>query len=128
MRREFAEAWVKALRSGKYKQGVGKLFDGELHCCLGVACEVAGLTPVPSTDFGEFYVTGIHAYGLDGEQNHLPREVSAMIDSYGDCGRRRDNKAICINGKCFRSLIHANDGGVTFEDISDYIENNWEML
>ena len=42
-------AWDKALRSGDYKQGVGRLkvsspCGGDIrHCCLGVLCEVAGL-------------------------------------------------------------------------------------
>lgn len=36
-----AKMWVKALRSGKYKQGKGMLKskDGE-YCCLGVACDL----------------------------------------------------------------------------------------
>lgn len=38
-------AWIKALRSGEYKQTWGRLCevdpDGDKHhCCLGVACEV----------------------------------------------------------------------------------------
>jgi len=41
-------AWVKALRSGKYKQGEEQLRneneDGDrMHCCLGVLCEVQGV-------------------------------------------------------------------------------------
>lgn len=40
-------AWVKALRSGKFKQGTGQLRrddDGTVrHCCLGVLCEVRGV-------------------------------------------------------------------------------------
>lgn len=37
-----AEAkWIKALKSGKYKQGLKYYLDGaERHCCLGVACEI----------------------------------------------------------------------------------------
>ena len=44
---EIIKSWITALRSGKYKQGIGKLkakgVDGtELcHCCLGVLCELA---------------------------------------------------------------------------------------
>lgn len=38
--------WVAALRSGKYKQGSGSLTqitkNGQLDCCLGVACKVLG--------------------------------------------------------------------------------------
>ena len=32
--------WVEALRSGKYKQGRGKLNSENGYCCLGVLCEV----------------------------------------------------------------------------------------
>lgn len=32
--------WVKALRSGKYKQGYGLLETDAGHCCLGVACRI----------------------------------------------------------------------------------------
>lgn len=35
--------WVRALRSGEYKQTRGTLTDGEGFCCLGVLCKVAGL-------------------------------------------------------------------------------------
>jgi hypothetical protein len=32
--------WVKALRSGKYKQGRDQFYDGYAHCCLAVLAEV----------------------------------------------------------------------------------------
>jgi len=35
-----ARAWVKALQSGEYKQGIGSLCADNLYCCLGVACEL----------------------------------------------------------------------------------------
>ena len=40
--------WVKALRSGKYKQGDTVLFNRKekSYCCLGVLCVTAGLKPV----------------------------------------------------------------------------------
>lgn len=34
------KAWVKALRSGRYKQGKGQLNALGRHCCLGVACDI----------------------------------------------------------------------------------------
>src|SRR5580698_8249299 len=32
--------WTKALRSGNYKQGFGRLQKGNTFCCLGVACKI----------------------------------------------------------------------------------------
>jgi len=35
-----AQKWVKALRSGKYKQGRNRLRKKDRFCCLGVLCEL----------------------------------------------------------------------------------------
>lgn len=42
-------AWVKALRSGKYIQAYGSLggFDRGGNCCLGVLCEVENVSYDP---------------------------------------------------------------------------------
>jgi hypothetical protein len=34
--------WVKALKSGKFEQTTGQLFDNKenKYCCLGVACRL----------------------------------------------------------------------------------------
>lgn len=41
------EDWVKALRSGGYRQGIGKLRSGDEFCCLGVLCQIAGVEISP---------------------------------------------------------------------------------
>lgn len=44
MNKEFVRKWIKALRSGEYEQGekfLKQVGDKTVHCCLGVACEVA---------------------------------------------------------------------------------------
>lgn len=38
--KQFVRAWIKALRSGKFKQARNKLKHGDGYCCLGVACVV----------------------------------------------------------------------------------------
>lgn len=48
MNKRLKAAWVKALRSGKYRQGKGSLKEENLSgetefCCLGVLNEVAGV-------------------------------------------------------------------------------------
>lgn len=49
MKPEIKEKWVKALRSGRYKQGRGRLLRrmarGDYHCCLGVLCAVTRRDP-----------------------------------------------------------------------------------
>lgn len=44
MKPELKKRWVKALRSGKYKQGKNYLRrqtpEGDRYCCLGVLCEI----------------------------------------------------------------------------------------
>lgn len=37
---EYMTEWVTALRSGKYKQIDGMLYNGYGFCCLGVLCEI----------------------------------------------------------------------------------------
>lgn len=43
--KKFKAKWIKALKSGKYKQGEGQLcnsdaFGNESFCCIGVACRL----------------------------------------------------------------------------------------
>jgi hypothetical protein len=40
MRECVKNKWIAALRSGKYKQGRGRLNGPDGYCCLGVLCEV----------------------------------------------------------------------------------------
>lgn len=39
---ELEDRWVAALRSGDWKQGMGRLKNGDKYCCLGVLHEVSG--------------------------------------------------------------------------------------
>lgn len=40
----FKRKWVAALRSGKYKQGSGLLYNEGRMCCLGVAGRICGIS------------------------------------------------------------------------------------
>lgn len=48
MRAEIKELWLEALRSGRYEQGNGVLFDATHNqfCCLGVLCDLAATAGV----------------------------------------------------------------------------------
>jgi hypothetical protein len=100
--------WVKALRSGTYQQGTGRLRPTETtYCCLGVLCDVVDpnswdLPPVTNT-FDAF----LHR-GFGGAPSTDITEAAGLTTEDVDI------------------LAEANDDhGWTFEDIATYIE---EML
>lgn len=53
---DIKKKWIEALRSGKYKQGIGFLNNNGKYCCLGVLCEAMGVVGDPTVD-------GIVGYG-----------------------------------------------------------------
>ena len=119
MRYEVAKQWVNALRSGKFTQGKGALADHarEKYCCLGVLCEIAIQNGIK--------VKRLRAETLDET-------------SYDDCaafppppimawaGLRTEN--VQLRGAPYDSLIGMNDGGGSFEEIADLIEEKWEEI
>lgn len=46
MKKTIKQRWIKALLSGKYKQGTGSLYNEQRYCCLGVLCRVSGIKTV----------------------------------------------------------------------------------
>ncbi len=40
MNRRIKNLWIKALESGKYKQGKNRLRTDDKFCCLGVLCDI----------------------------------------------------------------------------------------
>lgn len=112
MNKSLAMRWVKALRSGKYKQGTGKLKSGTgddvVYCCLGVLADIRGKEIKAGSDF------------LD------------RFDNY--CGlKSREGIPLLLNGKdgnVFQrsSLAQANDQGISFKRIATWIEKNYKKL
>jgi hypothetical protein len=83
---EFKAKWIAALRSGEYKQGNEILFDEELntHCCLGVACRVAGVDPLKGDGFIKFDTDGAVPEILTGDTG-IPEKLAYMNDGlYGE--------------------------------------------
>jgi len=92
---DFKKLWIEALRSGKYKQGVGGLLssDNERYCCLGVAAHVG------KVDINYFY-----SY-IPDDCPGVPEELSNDFDLQ-------------------KKLADMNDGGASFHKIADWIEEN----
>lgn len=62
--KEIKQAWLDALKSGKYIQGTGKLMDTienqKEHCCLGVLCEVHPSLGLDLSDDGKYAISEVY--------------------------------------------------------------------
>lgn len=114
MKKDVADKWVAALRSGKFQQGKTYLSQDGKFCCLGVLCEVLQIPKV--TISGDRVAYGLPPYGV----NVLPDDakiIAKMASTNGDRGLGKTD------------LWQLNDvDNYTFDQIADIIEKEWETL
>ena len=104
-----AKKWVKALRSGDYKQGHGRLRTDDTFCCLGVACDLyAQEHPEAKWTFNYevdwFYPLGYSDQG--GSFLDLPKKVQEWVNSVSNI-HSANQKPLIIT---LRSVIWKIDG------------------
>lgn len=108
MKKEIKDRWIKALRSGKYKQCQTKLrsFDRKYYCCLGVLTQICATSKKRS--FLEFA----------GWNDTLSKEVADWAGI--ECSSQTTKVPLPIINK---TLVHFNDTKqYTFNQIADLIE------
>lgn len=120
---EFKEAWIKALRSGRYKQTTSLLrgevdVNGEVgtgFCCLGVACDIVKHDGWSSTRFRD---------DQDFGTEEVFDEYSAWVweDKYNV--QNNSTAVPFVADNTATRLAELNDGGDDFEMIADWIEEN----
>lgn len=124
MNERIKDLWIKALRSGKYEQGVGYLqtLDGK-YCCLGVLCDIMDPNSWEVTKLGNTSCVG-HRLGEDADTGRgmfIPAEsiiAEAGIPAGVDCREDSYRDPLEI-------LTDMNDGPIsTFDEIADWIEEN----
>ena len=123
--------WIKALRSGKYKQGKGylKQFNSKnepRHCCLGVLCELYDQQMKKNhkkTLFTEHMIDSetVEFISFNKYDGGLPKEVREWANMINPCGE-------FINKDRVEYLSDLNDDGKKFSTIADIIEKNVENL
>lgn len=130
MNQEVKAAWVSALRSGEYEQGIAALRSGNKFCCLGVLCDIAikqfDLDVEVEHKEGCSDPTCCNSFEYDGEGSFLPPSVqdwAEMPDKIGKLETPVDFSG-ATGGRLF-SLYAANDAGLTFEQIADIIEEQF---
>lgn len=136
--------WIPALRSGEYKQVKGALHTTDGYCCLGVACTLIPALPREARCYREEpqyeQVQRVPDEMVDEFLND-PRDWRFVVEYSGNEGTL-PNKASQVLGisheglfdPCMEwevdgvkrsagALVALNDGGWTFEQIADFIEN-----
>lgn len=114
MREEIKAKWVAALRSGEYKQGIGRLRydtdDGTSYCCLGVLCDLAEKEGITRLHLGE---EESYAH-YDDDADLLPPSVMRWAGL--------DDSDTEIRG--YELTYYNDESQFSFNEIADLIEEN----
>jgi hypothetical protein len=106
-----------------YKQGYRSLVDNcDCFCVMGVACNESET----DLEWEQGLFDGIWHIGK--ECDLLPKKIQKEYGFHSPAGSRRDGNDLVIGGRGYESLMDANDNGVSFEDLADYIEKNYKYL
>jgi len=105
MNKEVKQKWIKALRSGRYKQTQGVLRekcnnDKDSFCCLGVLCNVLNRRKWKK-DYNGYY-------SYDSYEDVVPLDVRKEIG----LTESKQNKFLSLN----------DEENYNFKQIADYIE------
>lgn len=115
----FKAKWLKALRSGDYKQARQFLRTEKGFCCLGVACDISGKNawdpePGKNSKGRKYYYTRKGASEELPGQGDIPQAALEAL-SYRPFGSTDDAMGL---------LTMMNDKGKKFTTIADWIEKN----
>lgn len=101
MKTEWKKKWLKALRSGEYKQGKNYLRKGDEFCCIGVLCDITGVHEWEPN--GDMFLYG-------GRRSFVPKDVASLV-------RLRPSAP--------NHLMAMNDNdGADFYEIANWIEEH----
>jgi hypothetical protein len=98
---EQLEEWVAALRSGKYKQGIGRLkhkITGE-YCCLGVYAELNDLFSETDSIYGEITWRNNEVFKAFLPSKVISWDIQALLGRLNDSGEPFENIAAVIEAK-----------------------------
>lgn len=121
MRPDVKVKWLKALRSGKYEQADGKLYDGDNQfCCLGVLCDIyrkerkVGFDKM--WDGVNFFANEEDRETLDDHDGVLPPSVVSWA------GLKTESPAVRVNGELTQLSALNDSGEYSFEELAKIIE------
>jgi hypothetical protein len=126
--KERIQKWIKALRSGQYKQCKEQLRNNNKYCCLGVACDI-----VPNAIFEDCDVSlplSVTQY-YNFKNSYVPLRVpDSVMKNY--VARCKQQKKRYVNVEKEMRSFEEDEGlyatllndeyGFTFKEIADCIE------
>lgn len=114
MKKEIAQLWSRALRSGEFSQGFGFLDLGDSYCPLGVLANLAMCFGI--CDFAPKNGKG----SFDDQLGRIPVSVMEWAEMHGQNGEMKGE---------FVNLTFYNDKlKYSFNDIAVIVDENWEKL
>ena len=120
MEKSIVKRWVKALRSGKYKQAESTLRDlSNRMCCLGVLCDVT-----KKETGGDWLTRG--RFGKSrciADGSLLPPFVQKILNISSE-GKLKEHHIGGYGSKHY-TLSGLNDSGLSFKQIANIIEKNF---
>lgn len=123
MKQAIAKRWIKALRSGKYKQTQRVLKDDKGYCCLGVLSDLYGVD-WSKRKRKDYNGTG---YFCKKITKHVQGHILLPEDVKNWAGMKDINGTFKADGK-FDQLTAKNDSGASFKEIASAIEEHWKEL
>lgn len=145
------DAWIEALRSGRYPQIDGALHTDHGYCCLGVGLEIVQKCEWNRKLHGArecFYpvIDGFDHYMFTGTlppewakslglrepvskeaQNAILRKAPVIADSHPDYVSLCETHAVCEN-HWHDFLMQLNDHNVSFAEIADILDEHFRPL
>ena len=109
------ERWVKALP--EYKQGRGKLYDGEKFCCLGVLCDI-------ELDAEWDYIDMFAVKGSSHIKAWTVQDPDSSLSPVSGCLPVYFRESVGITRNQEEELVNMNDTGKSFKQIAAWIEKN----
>lgn len=121
MKPEIKNKWLKALRSGDYKQTVGELHSSasDGYCCLGVLCDIAkqdGIVTEEDRGHSWWFLPVDDRYDASDALLPVPVQHWAGFEV---------SSPSFASGDDVHFLSGMNDGGASFAQIADAIETNF---
>jgi len=110
MNKDVVRKWIKALRSGEYKQSRGWIRCEDTYCVLGVLCDLHMKEFEGS--FGEWEE---YDYLSNKKQMYSYQDVTRELPSLVDLWAELPSKVISY-------AMQANDEGVSFKKLANHIE------